>query len=650
MRASSRAIAEIGAGTVRLVLLGAALSIWIAPGVMAQAAPQWTVWAEAYESQVRVAVQADLPPDEPNAGRWRMYALGSPRPSRAVEITFDKLPEGLVLQDSVRQAGALSGYDPYFEKTVVYFQGQGLLWADFAARSEVVGDELGGVIAYMICNDLICLPPTEATFSTTISAVATPFVGGPSPRPAAEGGFLGSEPSALGIPFGVAQDSQAGDFAATDASGLWGFLLLAIGAGLGAFLMPCVYPMIPLTVSYFAKQASASAVRMALVYGFAIVTTFTGLGVLMSILVSGAGAQSVAANPWVNLFIAAAFIAFALSLFGLFELRLPSSLVNWVGRRGRESSGYAGVVFMGLTLTLVSFSCTVPFVGLLLPSIAEGAWFYGILGMATFSTTFALPFVAFASFPRALKALPGSGGWMRAAAVVFGFVELAAALKFISNADLVWGLGLVSRPLAIAFWTVLAALTGFYLIGQLRLKGDEAAPGVGAGRLLLAVAFFGLALYMIPGLFGGRLGRLDAYLPPRGEDDMTLFGDVHQNWITDDIPTAFAEAAAQDLPVMIDFTGYTCTNCREMEVNVFERGEVARQLNEEFVLLRLYTDGPRAKEFQQYQLDLTGTLALPTYAIVSSAKQDKPLVQQSGVMSSGSFSAFLDAGRAEYFD
>ncbi len=389
---------------------------------------------------------------------------------------------------------------------------------------------------------------------------------------------------------------------------------------------------------------------MALVYGAAIVVTFTGLGMIMSLLVSGAGAQSVAANPWVNLFIAVAFIAFALSLFGLFELRLPSPLVNWVGRKGRESGGYAGVLFMGLTLTLVSFSCTVPFVGLLLPSIAQGAWFYGILGMAAFSTTFALPFVAFACFPRVLKALPGSGGWMHVAAVTFGFVELAAALKFVSNADLVWGLGLVSRPLAIAFWTVLAALTGLYLIGQLRLKGDVSTSGIGAGRLLLAVFFFGLALYMVPGLFGGRLGRLDAYLPPRGEGDMTMFGDVTQEWITDDIPAAFAEAATQDLPIMIDFTGYTCTNCREMEVNVFERGEVSRRLDEDFVLLRLYTDGPRAKDFQQYQLDLTGTLALPTYAIVSAAKPAQPLVQLSGVMSSDRFSDFLDVGYAKYSD
>lgn len=596
----------------------------------------WSVTAESYESHVRITFDATLPADTPEGGLWRMYALGSPLPSRAVDIVFDDVPEGIILRDSLKQVGAQSGFDPYFDTTVIYFIGRGLVWADFDAPLSVEGGRVVGRIRYMICNDRICLPPTETDFEEVIVPVAEPLAEQPDYTaplviPLVDPGTNG--------PVG-AQDSGPG--------GLWAFLLLAVGAGFGAFLMPCIYPMIPITVSYFGHHAGSSSIRMALVYGLAIVGTFTGLGVLLSALVGAAGAQSVAANPWVNLFIATAFTVFAFSLLGFFELRLPSRLVNWFGQQGQETGTYAGVLFMGLTLTLVSFSCTVPFVGLLLPSIAAGEWFYGIVGMATFSTTFALPFVAFACFPQALKMLPGSGGWIRVTAVVFGFLELAAALKFFSNADLVWGLGLISRPLAIALWIVIAALTGLYLIGHLRLDVVKAKSSLSAGRLVLALLFFGVALYMMPGLFGGRLGRLDAYLPPRADDAFTLMSGqtgVQHDWITDDIPAAYAEALVQDLPVMIDFTGYTCTNCREMEVNVFERGAVSRILASDFVLLRLYTDGPRDRELQRFQINLTGTLALPTYAIMDPAQPDEPLIQLSGVVSSARFAEFLAEGR-----
>ncbi|MDE2957990.1 MAG: thioredoxin family protein [Bacteroidota bacterium] len=598
----------------------------------------WNVSAESFASRARMVFAGTLPAEIPGDGPWRMYALGSPPPSRAVEVEFVELPAGLALPDSLQQLGARSAYDRFFDTTVVYFEQRGLIWADFDAPPGLAGDSVRGRIGYMICNDRICLPPTEAAFAEVF-------------RPAAAA--WPDRPEFTGPPATPLRGAQQAEPVATpgDRGDLWAFLLLAIGAGFGAFLMPCIYPMIPITVSYFAHNVRASAIRMALVYGLAIVGTFTGLGTLLSLLVSGAGAQSVAANPWVNLFIALAFTAFAFSLLGFFELRLPSGLVNWFGRQGQETGTYVGVLFMGLTLTLVSFSCTVPFVGLLLPSIAAGEWFYGIVGMATFSTTFALPFVAFACFPKALNMLPGSGGWMRVAAVVFGFVELAAALKFLSNADLVWGLGLISRPLAIALWIVIAALAGFYLIGHLRLEADPAAARVSAGRLVLAVCFFGAALYMVPGLFGGRLGRLDAYLPPRSEEavawEMGASG-VRHHWFTDDVAAAYAEAIALDRPVMIDFTGYTCTNCREMEVNVFERGEVSRSLASDFVLLRLYTDGPKDREFQRFQLNLAGTLALPTYAIMDPFRPDVPLIQLSGVVSSERFAEFLDEGRERF--
>ncbi len=631
-------------GSFGIALILTLLSVGV---TAAQPVVSWDVRAEYHHASARIVVEGVLPPDDLSGGAWRMYALDSPRPSRAIVLEIDSLPAGFVPLDSLRQLNVQSGFDPNFDKVVTYFRGRALVWADYAVAQDFSGGVVTGSIEFMICNDRICYPPDSAAFSSSFTEVDSPFPLTPIPA------SLSVDAAALPVP--LSMESLPGSDMDSDASaGLWRFLLLAVGAGFGALLMPCIYPMIPLTVSYFTRHAQGTPIRMALLYGVAIVATFTGLGVGLSILVGSAGTQIVAANPWVNLGIATAFLVFGLSLLGVFNLRLPSSLVTWFDRKGTERQDYLGVLFMGLALTLVSFTCTVPFVGLLLPSIASGAWFYGILGMATFSLTFALPFVAFACFPRALKALPGSGGWMRDVAIVFGFLEIAAAVKFFSNADLVWGLGLIDRPLAIAFWMVLASLAGFYLIGHLRFLENAPTTRIGAGRLLFGVLFFGLAVYLLPGLFGGRLGRLDAYLPPRALDSVSLFDtgmQQDQEWITDDLPGAFSEAVLHDRPLFIDFSGYTCTNCREMEVNVFERGEVSRLLADHFVLSRLYTDGPEGRQFQEFQEKLTGTRALPTYAIMNgNSVEDPPLVQLSGVVSSEAFEEFLQRGLRQYGD
>lgn len=441
-------------------------------------------------------------------------------------------------------------------------------------------------------------------------------------------------------------------------SGMMGFLLLAAGAGLAALLTPCVFPMIPLTVSYFTRHASdrREAARMATVYGVAIVTMFTGLGVAMALAVGAAGAQTIAANPWVNLFIASVLIAFALSLLGLYELRLPMGLVNYFDAKGRVG-GYSGVLFMGFTLTLVSFSCTAPFVGGLLAAAAGGEWFYPLIGMAVFSGAFAMPFVLLSLFPNALTSLPRSGAWMNAFKVTLGFIELAAAIKFLSNADLIWQWEVVSRPLAIAATVVIFALAGLYLIGKLPLAHEPVPAEVGVGRLSAALVFFAASLYMLPGLFGAPLNSLDAYLPPRQATDVSLWrpGSSErmaladsEDWIEDDLDMAMQEARAAGKPLFIDFTGYTCTNCREMESNVFIRNDVAERFERNYVRVRLFTDGlEHGSRFQRYQLRLTGTVALPTYAVVDPAKETL-VTKASGVMSADDFIAFLDKGTAGF--
>lgn len=628
-------------------------------------APQAVQPGDTVQLQLRAQIESG----------WKMYAMDSPPPSQGVTIQLDTLPDPFQAVGSWQQATPQEGYDPNFDKTVRYFAGEAsfrraLKVADEAAAGSY---DLEGQVRFMICTDRLCLPPTPAPFSVQVAVgeEAASSAQGNAEQASPEQDFTGGTPP-LGENAGqdtVAESPARADSALTfapvqqggggSAGGLWAFLLLAAGAGAAALLTPCVFPMIPLTVSYFTKHGGSrsQSARLALVYGGAIVTTFTGLGVLTALFVGAAGAQSIAANPWVNLLIGAVFVVFALSLLGLFELRLPSGLLNYFNRQSSERAGYAGVLFMGLTLTLVSFSCTAPFVGGLLATAAQGSWRDPVLGMLVFSLVFSLPFVAFALFPNALQSLPRSGSWMRAVKVTLGFVELAAALKFLSNADLIWGWGLISRPLAIALTVVIFFLAGMYLLGKLPLKHEPAAERIGVGRLLAAIGFFGLALYLLPGLLGAPLGRIDAYLPPRQASDVHLSavasgeqgGSVHAMRWHEEIDPAFAAAREQEKPVFVDFTGYTCTNCREMEANVFPEPEVARRFQSDFVLLRLYTDAQDGGEaFQQYQLDLTGTVALPTYAVVSPHAKDALLAKHSGVATAKEFVDFLDRGTEQF--
>lgn len=613
---------------------------------------EWTVDAPERAAPgesfvVRISVQIDE--------GWKMYAPDSPRPSFGAQFDFGDTPPGLVYTGDLRQSEPIEAFDPFFEATVRYYEER----ADFSAPFQVAADaaagrrQIAGAVTFMICNDTLCLPPTKAPLEATLTiagdaAAATDTSGAATSIPDFTTGS-GSEITA-------AEPATTRDLSEARAGGLLGFIFLAVGAGLAALLTPCVFPMIPLTVSYFAKHSESrgGSVQMAVVYGASIIITFTALGALTALFVGAAGGQTIAANPWINLFIGVIFIVFALSLLGLFELRLPNGLLNYFNRQSARQGGYMGVLFMGLTLTLVSFSCTAPFVGGLLAATASDEWAYPILGMLIFSATFSLPFILFALFPNALQSLPRSGAWMNTVKVVLGFVELAAALKFLSNADLIWGWGLISRPLAIALAVVIFFLTGIYLVGKLRLSHDPPVEQVGVVRLLFAMGFFGLSLYMLPGLFGAPLNALDAYLPPRQAGDVSLItsmrsdgGEADLPWM-EDIEAAYAEARQSDRPVFIDFTGYTCTNCRQMEANVFPKPAVASMLAEEFVLLRLYTDDQdQGPMLQRYQLRLTGTVALPTYAVVD-ARDETLLARTSGLSTPTEFLAFLKEGAAKH--
>ena len=608
-------------------------------------------------------------------GDWKMYALDSSLPStesvlsRPFGVKFDwtSLPEGVTFSGTESQATPEEGYDDQFKLTLKYFHEK----ARFAAELIVSPDagngsrELETTVQYQICNDElgVCLNRVNVPIAFSIDVDAGCIGNGCTASPDFLTGFE--------VPLAASSDDagrvggsillSATDFEQSRSGGFWAFLLLAMGAGFASLLTPCVFPMIPLTVSYFTKHAGnrPQAVRMASIFGGSIIVTFTGIGIIAAVVVGAAGALRIASNPWVNLFIAIVLVGFALSLLGLYELRLPSGLINYFNRKGSEGSGLGGALFMGLTLTLVSFSCTAPFVGGLLAAASGGTWVYPLLGMVVYSAAFALPFILLALFPNALNALPRSGSWMNVLKVVLGFVELAAAVKFLSNADLLWGWGLISRPLGIAFVLVVFLLAGLYLLGKLRFDYEAPVESIGVGRMLGAMVFFVVALYLLPGLLGAPLNRLDAYLPPRQGTDVSILSlftmsgqpgsaSIDDGWVVDEIDIAFDEASERDLPILIDFSGYTCTNCREMESNVFPRPQIRERFEADFVLLRLYTDGlDRGDEFSRFQLVLTGTVALPTYAIVE-PKERRVLAKRSGMMDVDEFAAFLDVGAAGY--
>ena len=662
-----------------IVVVAAAIGLALSP-------VDEVVWRTSAPEEVEAGTSFQLDLTAKIADGWYVYALDSPA-GKPLAVLFDPLPEGIRL-GIPEQVSATDSYDENFGSPVRYFEESAAISirADLAPDLGAGAYELTGKLDYQYCNDRLCIPKVEPfRFSFAViaatgasTAATTPNNRHPGPRIESEAGFdSGSRatPNApIEDPADAADDPSIGQATPTSplgvsptrdldvarSGGLLPFLLLAIGAGLAALLTPCVFPMIPLTISFFSHQAGSRSqvIRMALVYGLSIVVIFTGLGVLMAALAGAAGAQLVATNPWINLFIGLVFVVFALSLLGLFELRLPYRFVNYVNDRGNKKGGLLGVLFMGLTLTLVSFSCTAPFVGGLLAATVMNEWMWPVAGMLAFSLTFATPFVLFAMFPKWLSSLPKSGVWMNSVKVTLGFIELAAAFKFISNADLVWGWGVVSRTLVIAAWIVLAFLAGVYLLGKLRLSEEPPLETIGTGRLLVAICFFGLSLYMFPGLLGAPLNSLDAYLPPRQATDVSLSSLIGRSgaletpdglaWHGNDeapygdvMNAAFEQAGTTDKPILIDFTGYTCTNCRQMEANVFPSEAVKGRLRDRFVLMRLFTDdavdGP---DLQRYQLQLTGTVALPTYAVVDA--EGTLLHRWQGVASTEEFSTFLD--------
>jgi thiol:disulfide interchange protein DsbD len=499
--------------------------------------------------------------------------------------------------------------DPNFGKTVGLFDGTAEFYVPIKLKSDAAGDQKFAVkLRYMTCDASTCIPP--AAVEVPITFAVSP--GEARSEYAAFQNEGGSTPPAK-------QDAGPTDEAslqiqkAQDA-GLLPFVIFAFGMGLLSLITPCVFPMIPITVSFFSKQKTEDGklnYAGPVAYCLGIIGTFTGLGVIMG----STGLNKVATNVWVNLGLGVLFVVLAASLFGVFEIRLPSWLVNKASSKSR-SGGLVGPLVMGLTFTLTSFTCTVPFVGTLLATSAQRGWVTSVVGMLAYSTAFALPFFLLALFPSFLSKLPRSGAWLVTVKAYMGFLELMAALKFFSNVDLSFKLGWLTQPVFLAVWAVTAAIGGMYLLGWLRLPHDGDVK-VGWFRRAIGVATVGLAILFLGGIEGGPLGDLAAFLPPDPYPGKQARNQERLAWESS-YDAALAKAKASGKNVFIDFTGIYCTNCRLIEKNVFPQPEVEKVLDR-FVLARLYTDVGTAETDanQKLQLEMTKVNTLPIYVVVS---------------------------------
>ncbi|GAB5465974.1 MAG: cytochrome c biogenesis protein CcdA [Candidatus Kapaibacteriales bacterium] len=406
--------------------------------------------------------------------------------------------------------------------------------------------------------------------------------------------------------------------------GAWSYFFLAMSFGALALLTPCVFPMIPITVSFFTKRSESENSRPvfdALLFALGIIATFVAIGLITAAIFGAGSIGDIATNPWINIAIAAVFIIFALNLFGAFEIQIPTSILNKLNTKA-NSGGRGGIMLMGLVFSLTSFTCTVPFVGTSLLSTADGEWFMPVVGMLGFAFVFAIPFFLLALFPSLLKKLPKSGGWMNNLKVVMGFVEIAAALKFISNVDLVWGLELLSRQNFVAIWIAIAVLIGLYILGVFILKLDSPVDRLSAVRVIFAIVFFSIGISFVPGLWNEPLGEIDSFLPPREYmNEGKAYGGfgggsaVKAEVWHKTLDKALDVAKKENKNVFVDFTGWTCTNCRKMESNVFPK--VQDQLNQ-YVKAKLYTDRRKEPELGNKALmeEKFGSIALPLYVIM----------------------------------
>ncbi|MBU8891810.1 MAG: thioredoxin family protein [Bacteroidales bacterium] len=568
--------------------------------------------------------------------------------------------------------------DEVFNITVKYFSHK----ATFTQKIKLLTDEaftLNGSIEYQVCQDDKCVY-FNPDFKIKVD---------------------GAEPAQTEAvdPFSPKVDLTESEGSQTDgeSKSMWGFFMLAFVLGLAGVLTPCVFPMIPMTVSFFMQGQSSkfNSIVKALIFGISIVVLYTSVGLIVSLTSAGADFTTGLSTHWIpNTIFFVLFIAFAASFFGMFEIILPSGLANKADKQV-DKGGYLAAFFMAFTLVIVSFSCTGPIVGVLLVKAAAGDVLEPLIGMFAFGLAFALPFTLFAIFPRMLKGLPKSGGWMNSVKVVLGFIILAFSLKFIANIDQTYHLNIISRDVFLAIWIVIFILLGVYLLGKLKFSHDSDVPHVSVPRLVMAMVSFVFAIYLLPGMFGADLNAVSALIPPKSAQqfDISKSQLISVSGIEATEPTTLCEApkygdilhlphglegyfdyeqgmaCAKKLnkPVLLDFKGHACANCKEMENKVWSDPAVLQRLQNDYLIIALYVDDRTklpenewitssydgkvkktlGKKYADFQISKYNINSQPYYVLVDT--DGETLVEPTGYdLKTENFIQFLDSGVEEF--
>lgn len=487
----------------------------------------------------------------------------------------------------------------------------------FVVVNPAAASGLSGYVRFMACNDANCTSPKTEKFSLILPNAAVPNTGADNTDAdgldKAASKLISHENPVL------AQDTDFDIYAPVTSAQIsavnnawWYLLVMGFLGGLLALLTPCVWPMIPMTLSFFLKKTKSRAKSIidAIVYGFSIIVIYLVLGLAITLIFDAGTLNDLATSAVFNLIFFALLVVFAISFFGAFDIKLPSKWSNKMDSMADKTSGYLSIFFMAFTLVLVSFSCTGPIIGTLLVEAASNGSITGpALGMGGFALGLALPFALFAFFPTLLKEMPKSGGWMNTVKVVLGFIELILSLKFLSVADLAYGWRILDREVFLALWIVLFVLLGMYLLGKLRFSHDSVKEHTGVFPFFLAVISFSFAVYLLPGLWGAPLKSISAFAPPLNTQDFNLYHSEVREFT--DYDEGMRYARENDMPVMLDFSGYGCVNCRKMEGSVFDTEEVRQLLNDKYVFIKLMVDD-KADLAQPYSVEENGKELLIT--------------------------------------
>lgn len=569
-----------------------------------------TEWKSISANEAEIIFSATIDPG------WHVYStdLGDGGPTQAT-INIDKI-SGATLDGKLKPgSNEIKKMDPIFEMEVKFFEKT----AKFTQKVKLTGGKysVSGYLEYGACNDENCLPPTSVdfTFSGEVPAQAKAAETKEKEAPKKEEAPVEAVAEAdTAVEALAAADSTVAETTLQGTTNYWTPVISELSSygegtneeshswiyifftgligGLLALFTPCVWPIIPMTVSFFLKRTKdkKKGIRDAWTYGASIVVIYVTLGLAITLIFGASALNALSTNAIFNILFCLMLVVFAASFFGAFEITLPSKWSNAVDSKAEATTGLLSIFLMAFTLSLVSFSCTGPIIGFLLVEVStSGSVVAPAIGMLGFAIALALPFTLFAMFPSWLKSMPKSGGWMNVIKVSLGFLELAFALKFLSVADLAYGWRILDRETFLALWIVIFGLLGMYLLGKIKFPHDDDNTKVGVGRFFLALFSLAFAVYMIPGLWGAPLKAVSAFAPPMQTQDFNLYkNEVHAKF--NDFDAGMEYARQNHKPVMIDFTGYGCVNCRKMELAVWTDPQISQIMNDDYVLITLYVD------------------------------------------------------------